>query len=132
MLRRLISKSVLQVARDDIQRVAGCLQRCAGQEAACEVGILAMRSLFENEAVEAVLLVDASNAFNSPNREAGPRNTRIICPTLAPMLTNAYQSPARLFIGGEQHILSQEGTTQGDSLAMAMYAIGTLPLIHKI
>ena len=109
-LRRLISKAVLQVARDDIQRVVGCLQLCAGQEAACEAGILAMRGLFEDGAVEAVLLVDASNAFNSLNREAALLNTRILCPILAPMLTNTYRSPARLFIGGE-HILSQEGTS---------------------
>ena len=47
------------------------------------------------------------------------------------MLTNMYRNPARLFIGGE-HILSQEGTTQGHPLAMAMYALGTLPLIHKL
>ena len=89
-----------------------------------------MRSQFEDEVVEAVLLVDASNAFNSLNRETALLNTCIICPILAPMLTNAYWSPARLFIGGG-HILSQEGTTQGDPLAMAMYAIGTLPLITR-
>ena len=44
---------------------------------------------------------------------------------------NQHRSPARLFIGGE-HILSQEGTTQGDPLTMAMYAINTLSLTHKL
>ena len=90
-----------------------------------------MRNLFEDDGVEAVLWVDASNAFNSLNREVALRNIHIHCPVLAPMLTNMYRTHSMLFIDGN-HILSQEGTTQGDPLAMAMYAIGTLPLIHKL
>ena len=130
-LRRLISKAILQVTREDIQRVVGSVQLCAGQEAACETGILAMRSHFDDEGTEAVLMVDASNAFNSLNREAALRNIHILCPVIAPMLINTYRTPSRLFIDGD-HILSREGTTQGDPLAMAMYAIGMLPLIHKL
>ena len=130
-LRRLISKAILRVTRDDILKAVGSIQLCAGQEAACEAGIHAMRNLFEDEGAEAMLMVDASNAFNSLNREAALRNTRILCPVLAPMLTNMYRSHSMLFIDGD-HILSQEGTTQGDPLAMAMYAIGTLPLIRKL
>ena len=130
-LRRLISKAILRVTRDDIRKAIGSVQLCAGQEAACEAGIHAMRNLFEDDGVEAVLLVDASNAFNSLNREAALRNIHIHCPVLAPMLTNMYWTHSMLLIDGN-HILSQEGTTQGDPLAMAMYAIGTLPLIHKL
>ena len=132
MLSWLISKVILQVARDDIQWVHGGVFAALCQAGSrCEAGILAMRSLLEDKAVEAVFLVDTSNAFKSLHREAALQNTHITCPTLVPMLTNTYQSPARLFTGGE-HILSQEGTTQGDPLAMVMYPIGALPLIHKL
>ena len=90
-----------------------------------------MRNLFEDEGAEAILVVDTSNAFNSPNREAALRNIRILCPVLARMLTNMYQSHSMHFIDGD-HILPHEGTTQGDPLAMAMYAIGTLLFIHTL
>ena len=111
-LRRLTYKAVLQVAQEDIQAAVGCLQLCTGKEAACEAGVYAMRTLLEDD-VEAVLLVDASNAFNSLNREAALQNIHVLCPTIAPILTNTYCNPARLSIDGE-NIMSREGTTQGD------------------
>ena len=123
----------IKITREDIQKVVGCLQLCVGQEAACEAGIFVMRGMFEEDNVEGVLfkLVDASNAFNSLNREAALRNIQILCPAIAPILINTYRNPAALIIGST-HILSQEGTTQGDPLAMAMYALGTLPLIQNL
>ena len=89
-LRHLISKAVLHITRDDILKAVGCQQLCAGQEAATESAILAMRSIFEDEVAEAALMVDAFNAFNSLNREVALRNTHILCPSLAPVLTNTY------------------------------------------
>ena len=129
--RQLISKAVLQVAQEDIQVAVGCLQLCAKQEAACKAGAYAMRTLLEDDDVAAVLLVDAANAFNSLNREAALWNIHVLCPTIAPMLTNTYHNPARLFTGGE-NIISCEVTTQGYPLAMAMYALAMLPLIHRL
>ena len=90
-----------------------------------------MRAISKDANTEAVLLIDASNAFNSLNRVAALRNAHILCPAIAPILTNTYRDDSPLFIDGET-ILSREGTTQGDPLAMSMYAIGTLPLIRKL
>ena len=81
---------------------------------------------------QAVLLVDASNAFNSVNRQAALHNILRICPSLAQILINTYQRPVRLIIPGSGGLMSTEGTTQGDPLAMAMYALAVTPLIHHL
>ena len=43
-------------------------------------------------------------------------------------LINTYRGDAELFVDSET-LYSREGTTQGDSLAMAFYALATVPLI---
>ena len=63
-LRRLISNAILRVTHDDILKAVGSRQLYAGQEAACEAGIHAMRNLFEDEGAEAILMVDTLNVFN--------------------------------------------------------------------
>ena len=50
---------------------------------------------------------------------------------MAHILINTYRHNSCLFVDN-QCLLSEEGTTQEDPLAMAMYAIGTLLLIHSI
>ena len=81
-----------------------------------------MRKIFQSENTEGVLLVDASNAFNSLNRSSALLNVKFLCPSRAPALINIYHYHAELYVADEA-ILSQEGTTQGDPLAMAMYAL---------
>ena len=80
VVRRIIGKAVLATVKMDILEAAGPLQLvCAGQDTGCEAAIHAMRSLFAEENTEAVLLVDASNAFNSLNRQVALRNISILC-----------------------------------------------------
>ena len=90
-----------------------------------------MEHLFAGEDAEAMLLVDAANAFNQLNRQVTLLNTDKVCPAMAHIFINTYHCSSHLYIDG-QCLLSEEGTTQGDPLAMAMYAIGTLPLIQKL
>ena len=47
-----------------------------------------VRVIFVDEATEGVMLVDASNAFNSHNRCVALLNMFQLCPPLATVLTN--------------------------------------------
>ena len=63
----IIAKAVLSVIKLDVLEAAGSLQLCAGQDAGNETAVHAMRAIFHDDSTETVLLVDASNVFNSLN-----------------------------------------------------------------
>ena len=67
---------------------------------------------------DAVLLIDAENAFNSINHEVMLHNFKFNYPIIATYKINCYATPSRLFIVGGGEILSSEETTQGDPTAM--------------
>ena len=54
---------------------------------------------------------------------------KVICPVLATFVQNCYAYRSRLFIIGGAALESAEGTTQGDPIAMLVYAIAIIPLI---
>ena len=72
--RKIIAKAVLLATRGDLLKAAGLRQLCAGQMAGIEAAVHGMRTLFSRDDTEAVLLVDASNAFNSLNRQVALHN----------------------------------------------------------
>ena len=61
---------------------------CAGLKSGSEPAVHAIRNIFEADETDAVLLIDASNAFNALNRSAALHNIRVICPTLATYAIN--------------------------------------------
>ena len=96
-----------------------------------------MREIYKQPECEAVMMVDASNAFNTLNRRATIHTIKVKCPSFAKYVENTYKEPAQLFISDKntnqcEMIKSAEGTTQGDPVAMAMYAIGLSKLQSKI
>ena len=132
IMRRIVGKAVMKVVGDDVQEVCGATQVCAGLEAGCEAAIHATREMFLDPECEAVLLVDAKNAFNALNRKVALHNIGRLCPSFYPFLVNTYRRPVRLHVTGcEESMWSEEGTTQGDPCGMAMYAIGIVPLIAE-
>ena len=82
----------------DIQDATGSLQLCAGQIAGIEAAVHFIRESFHSENTEAVLLMDASNAFNSLNREAALHNIRHVCPPFTTILINTYRATTELFV----------------------------------
>ena len=78
-----------------------------------------MAQIFDDDGTDGILLVDTSNI-------------QISCPEMSMYIINTYRSPLTLLTCGGEEILSQEGTTQGDPLAMPWYAINTFILIQSL
>ena len=110
-------KVVVSSTRNDIIVSVGSLQVCAGHEAGCEALIHTMNIFFQDEQTEAVLPVDAANAFNAVSSRTFLHNIDIIYPLIATFVHNCYSRLSKLFVIGGAEIASSEGTTQGDPVA---------------
>ena len=66
-----MGKCVMHVTKLDVIDASGSLQVCAGHKSGSEAAIHAMCNIFEADETDAVLLIDAFNAFNALNRAAG-------------------------------------------------------------
>ena len=91
VLRRIIGKCVTKVIKSEVIEASGSLQVCAGLKSGSEAAIHAMRNIYEADETDAVLLIDASNAFNALNRSAALHNIRVLCPTIAIYAINTYR-----------------------------------------
>ncbi|XP_066925277.1 uncharacterized protein [Clytia hemisphaerica] len=129
VLRRIFGKTLIRVIKKDIMKAAGSLQVCAEQQAGSEA---AMDEIFAEEGTDTILLVDASNAFNTLKRDAFLLNIKLLCPALSTYITNCYCRNSRIFVTGGSELVSSEGTTQGDPMAMPTYAIGLVSLLDLL
>ena len=114
-----MAKCVAKMLKQDVIDASGSIQVCARLKCGSEAEIHAMHKLGADDN-DTVLLIDASNAFNSLNRSASLHNIRILCPTLATLAINTDRGPAGLFITGGKEIKSAEGTAQGNPIAMGL------------
>ena len=96
-----------------------------------EYAIHTVRDQYSETSADAILLLDAENAFNSLNRKLALKNIENTSTSLLAANKNSYSNPSILFVN-KKTIYSQEGTTQGDPLAMAMYDLAIIPLIKLL
>ena len=102
----------------DVQEACGADQLCSGMKAGVEAAVHAMKEIFEQEETEGLLLVNASNAFNSLSRPAALWNCRVLWPRCSLFLFNFYRGHAVIIVKSAKSdclftLYSQEGTTQG-------------------
>lgn len=134
---RLLAKCVLLVAGEEATASCGVHQLCGGLEAGIEGGIHAMccqwGEVKDEESPWGALLVDAKNAFNEVHRTSLMWHVRHRWPSGSTFAFNAYRHSRVLVLRGfDGVLLSREGVTQGDPLAMVLYAIALLPIISKL
>ena len=113
VVHRIVRKAIMKVTKRDLQESIGSIQLCGGQDAGCEAAVHAMGHLFTDSETEAMILVDATNAFNRLNRKVTLLNCSEICPAMKHVLINTYRNHSHPFVD-DQCLLSEEGTTQGD------------------
>ena len=131
MIRRIVGKAVMGILKTDVLQAAGPLQLCSEHKAEAEAAVHAMRAVFEDDNTDGIFFVDAANAFNNLNRKVALFNIRYVCAPISTILINCYRTNAHLYVGGLT-LYCERGTTQGDSLAMAMFALATVSLIHSV
>ena len=90
VLQRIAAKVIVTNTIDDIVTSVGSLQVFGGHQAGFDSLIHAMRTVYDKQSAEAVLLVDASSAFNSVDRNAFLRNFEIICPSVTRYVKNNF------------------------------------------
>ena len=132
VIRRIIGKCIEWVMKKDIQEAAGPLQMATGLQSGAEAVIHSIKEIFDDEQTDAVVLVDAINAFNSLNRNAALHNMQILYSQFSAILINMYRLPVRMTVFGSKDVVSNEEATPGNNLAMSFYALGTATLLNYL
>ena len=138
VLRRIISSATVALLKPELVQATAPLQTCAGLAGGIEASIHAMRQMFMDENTEAILLVDASNAFNSLNRQAALHNAQYSCPEMSQFLKNIYQCNAELFFRIQKKSFTlkraqrREGRSQWGSMPLARQHCCNLDVVVRL
>ena len=112
VMRMIIGRTITKCLKNELMSIGSNYQLCLGQKCGIEYAIHTLRDQYSKTSANAVLLIDAENAFNSLKRKLALKNIKNTCPSLLTAIKNSYSNPSKLFVN-KKTIYSQEGTTQG-------------------
>jgi len=137
--RRAMAKCFLSITAPAATEACSIDQLCAGLQVGIEGAIHAANQFWKEHAGDSdfgFLMIDAKNAFNEQHRITMLWTTRHEWPQGALFTFNCYKHWTILIAhdpsGAKYTFLSKVGATQGDPIAMIIYALGLLPLIRQL
>lgn len=124
---KIIAKAVLRNIGPNMGEAIGLLKVCACQKSLNEVAVLAAQTILQKPNNEAVVLVDATNIFNSIKDMLPSKISRDAPQHWCNSSACICSETVRLIIPNGRKIASSEITSQSDPLALAIYAVAVLP-----
>ena len=82
IMRRIIGRIITKCLKNELESLGSNYKFCLGQKCGIEYAIHTLRDQYSKTSADAVLLIDAENAFSSLNRKLALKNIEYTCPSL--------------------------------------------------
>ena len=113
VMQRIIGLTITKCLKNEFMSLGSNYQLCLGQKCGIEYAIHTLRDQYSKTSADAVLLIDAENAFNSLNRKLALKIIENTCPSFSTAIKNSYSNPYKLFVNKKNNLPSRRDNPRG-------------------